>query len=773
VPHWGRILLGGLGCFLLAWAGLELAAKLGGPSLWLVDALLIFLVLHRSGRVLDGLLLAGGAGILLAYGVMARAFVAPALLVAVASLLHVVIGRFLLIRFAPAAARLETPAALVHVLLWCALLSPLAGALVMSGVALAGDGSLSLAQAFVSWWGASAVGTAILLPPLLALVHSPPVDLGLWRSRWREALLVLGLAVLVTVMGRHSNGFPLLLGLPVVLWTALRLDFRTTSLLSLVLGLGAIAATAARVWPFASQVQETIPLTQELQAYLLVIVVPALFASLYAREQRAADRARLTALEALQAVMDAVPSAIVTLTHGGKVGLWNRGAERIFGWRKAEVEGRDPPFVAPEHAPHDASLKARVLAGNEIQNQPAQRRERTGELRDLVINAAPQRDGEGAITGVIAVMEDVTDRRRLEASREHHRAQLAAILDAVADPIITIDEEGIVTSFSRAAEVVFGYAASEVIGNNVKMLMPEPYSSQHDAYLRRYRETGITHIIGTSRQVIARRKDDTTFPAEITISEAWLDGRRIFAGILRDLTAKPAAPATPAEAPTTGHEQAKFLSKITHDLRQPLHALSLMTGALERRAKDPGVREIADDLARLVRQLEGTFENIVDWTRIEGGQVGVASAVIQAGDVLAAVAQEFEPEAQRRNLSFRWIRSRATVQCDPALLRRILRQLLDNAIKYTPSGTVLLGARRSGSMLRFVVADSGIGIPPDQQDAIFTAYSQLDAGREVGGLGLGLAIAQRLAAHAGLTIGVRSTPGKGSQFWVDVPRSGG
>jgi PAS domain S-box-containing protein len=770
VAYWGRILLGGLGCFLLAWAGLVLAGKLGGPSLWLVDALLLFLVLDRSGRVLDGLLLAGGAGILLACLLVTRAFVAPALLVAVASLLHVAIGRFLLIRFAPAAPRLETPAALARLLLWCALLSPLAGALVMAGMALAGDGSLSMTHAFISWWGASAVGTAILLPSLLAQVHSAPMSRGGWRSRWGEALLVLGLAVLVGAMAWHSSGFPLLLGLTIVLWAALRLDFRTTSLLGLVLGLGTIIAAAVRVWPFSSQVQETTPLTQELQAYLLVIVVPALFASLYAQQQRAADRARLAALEALQAVVDAVPSAVMTLTQGGKVGLWNRGAERIFGWRKAEVEGRDPPFVAPEEAAHDASLKARVLAGNEIQNQPARRRERTGAPRDVMIAAAPQRNAEGAVTGIIAVMEDVTDRRRLESSREQNRAHLAAILDAVADPIITIDEDGSITSFSRAAEAVFGYSAPEVIGRNVTLLMPEPHGSQHDAYLRRYRETGVRHMIGTSREFAARRKDGTIFPAEITISEAWLDGHRIFAGIMRDLTAKPATAAM-ATAPAAP-DQTRFLSRITHDLRQPLHALSLMTGVLERRAKDPGTREIADDLSRLVRQVEGTFENIVDWTRIESGQVGAASAAIPAGDVLAAAAQEYEAEAARRKLCFRSVPSRAMVRCDPALLRRILRQLLDNAIKYTPSGTVLLGARRRGSLLRFVVADSGIGIPTDQQDAIFAEYSQLDAGREVGGLGLGLAIARRLAALAGLTVGVRSTPGKGSQFWVDVPLAG-
>ncbi|HEY3149018.1 MAG TPA: PAS domain S-box protein, partial [Dongiaceae bacterium] len=573
-------------------------------------------------------------------------------------------------------------------------------------------------------------------------------------------------------LARHPvAGFPLLLGLPLVLWAALRLDFRSTSLLCVLLALLPIGGAAFQLWPFYEELHNTLLPAHELQAYLLVIILPALFASLFTQEQRAGDRARHAALQALQAVMDAVPNAIMTVTLAGKVGLWSRGAERIFGWRKVEVEGRDPPFVAAEQAAHEASLRARVMAGNEIQNQPAQRRDRAGELRELVVNAVPQRDADGATTGIISVMEDVTDRRRLESSREEHRAHLAAILDAVAEPIITSDEQGNITSFSRAAEAVFGHAASDVIGRNLAMLMPEPYHSQHDAYLRRYRETGVTHIIGASRQVTARRKDGSTFPAEITISEAWLGGRRIFAGIVRDLTAKPAGAAVPAPTPPAERDQARFLSKITHDLRQPLHALSLMTGALERRVKDPGGREIVGDLSRLVRQVEGTFENIVEWTRIEGGQVGMASAVVPAGDILAALAQEFEAEAERRNLAFRCVASRAVIQCDPALLRRILRQLLDNAMKFTPSGAVLLGARRRGPTLRLIVADTGPGIPPDEQESIFTEYGQLDAGREAGGLGLGLAIARRLAALADLAIGVRSVLGKGSQFWIDVPLS--
>lgn len=774
MPEWDRILpgarvlLGGLGCFMLAWAGLALDARVGGLPLWLADALLVFLALGRSGAALAAILAAGAIGILAGHWTHGAA-AAFAIAHTGAAVAEAVIARWALGRFAPQASRLENAGSLVRLLLWAVVLPPVAGA-VLAGLGAIAAGTVELAvSAFANWWCGVALGNCVLLPPLLALDNRKLADPKLLHGRRGEAIAVLLLVVALTALALHpdSVSLPLFLGLPLVMWAGLRFDFRTTALICLTVVLISVVAAALGLWPLYWSAANA-GAVRTLQIYQLALVLPALFASLLTQEQRVTDAARLAAMQALRAVMDAVPAAIVTLTPSGKVGLWSRGAERIFGWRRDEVEGDDPPYLAPQNAAQAASLRQRVLAGNEIRNQSAERRNRAGEQRELVINALPQRDADGNITGIIAVMDDITDRRRLEESREEHRAQLAAIIDAVADPIITIDEDGIITSFSRAAEAVFGYAASEVMGRNVKLLMPEPERGRHDAYLRRYRETGARHIIGTSRRVAAQRKDGTTFAAEIVISEAWLDGRRIYAGIVRDLGAKTAPK---SEAPLADAQNARFLARITHDLRQPLHALSLMTAALERRVKDPDTGELVDDLSRIVRSIQGIFENVVEWTRIEGGQVGSVPGVVVAGDLFAALAQEFAPEAARRNIAFRWVGSRTSIACDPVLARRILKQLLDNAVTFTPHGKVLLGARRHGLMLRLIVADTGVGIPADQLDFVFEPYSQLDAGREAGGLGLGLAIARRLAALAGLTVGVRSMPGKGSQFWIDVPRA--
>lgn len=349
----------------------------------------------------------------------------------------------------------------------------------------------------------------------------------------------------------------------------------------------------------------------------------------------------------LRAAIDAAPAAIIAATLDGRVTLWSRGAQRIFGWRRDEVEGHPLPFP-PADAAHEAALRQRLAAGNEIRDQATQRTDRDGEVRNLILSAVAERDSSGTITGYISVMDDVTDRR----------------------------------------------------------------------------------------------------PAE---------------------PAPAANPEGPLDAASTRSADAKFLSLISHDLRQPIQALSLVTGALERRASDPAIRELVEHLAAVVRSTQSTFEAIVEWSKLEGGQIAAVPVPFTVGDVMASLAELFAEDAERRGLDLRCVRSSVEIRSDPSILRRILHHFLDNAMKFTPAGTVLLGARRHGRMLRVMVADSGIGIPPDQRAAVLAPFSQLDAGREAGGLGLGLANAGRLAALMSASVDFRSTPGKGSVFWIDVP----
>jgi signal transduction histidine kinase len=217
----------------------------------------------------------------------------------------------------------------------------------------------------------------------------------------------------------------------------------------------------------------------------------------------------------------------------------------------------------------------------------------------------------------------------------------------------------------------------------------------------------------------------------------------------------------------------RLLAKVSHDLRQPLHALSLLTGALERRVKEPGARDLVTDAGIMIRALQTTFDNLVDLGRLDEGSVQAQPILLTANDLLSPLAAECAHEAGKSNIIFRHVGSSAIIRTDPLLMQRLLRQLLSNALRFAARedgsrGKVLFGARRCGDRLRLMVADNGIGVPADQRAAIFEPFVQSDEGRAAGGLGLGLAIAERLARLLDVEIRLQSQPGKGSRFWVDV-----
>ena len=143
---------------------------------------------------------------------------------------------------------------------------------------------------------------------------------------------------------------------------------------------------------------------------------------------------------------------------------------------------------------------------------------------------------DGKVVQVRGILQDITERKRTERSLEESQARMAAIVKTAVDAIITIDGQGIVSSFNPAAEKIFGYSSEEIVGKNVSLLMPSPHREQHAQYLARFKSTGESHVLGVQREVLALRKDGSTFPIEIGVSEIQVHGNQMFVGILRDVS---------------------------------------------------------------------------------------------------------------------------------------------------------------------------------------------------------------------------------------------
>lgn len=217
--------------------------------------------------------------------------------------------------------------------------------------------------------------------------------------------------------------------------------------------------------------------------------------------------------------------------------------------------------------------------------------------------------------------------------------------------------------------------------------------------------------------------------------------------------------------------KSRFLAAASHDLRQPMHAFGLYLGVLDTLALPAKARALTGKLYQCMHGMEDLFRGLLDVSQLDAGAIHPRSAVFPIASMLQRLAVEFEPQAQAKGLALRVAPCSAWVRGDAALIERILRNLLSNAVRYTAKGKVLVGCRRGPERLRLAVYDTGVGIAPADQRRVFEEFLQLGNPQRdrSQGLGLGLSIVERLARLLGLPLALQSTPGRGSVFSVDLP----
>lgn len=244
--------------------------------------------------------------------------------------------------------------------------------------------------------------------------------------------------------------------------------------------------------------------------------------------------------------------------------------------------------------------------------------------------------------------------------------------------------------------------------------------------------------------------------------------------LIAELTAQTrAAESARAAAETANRAKSQFLAAASHDLRQPLHAMGLFAAALAARARDPEAKPLVASIHASVEALENLFAQLLDLSRLEAGALRPDRADVALDPLFERVAADFAPTAAAHGLALRVVATSGVVDSDPLLLERIVRNLVANALRYTRTGGVVLGARRRGGALRIDVVDTGVGIAAADRDRIFDEFVQVGAAaRHAGGrgMGLGLAIVRRLCALLGHPLDVVSRAGRGSRFSVTAPR---
>jgi PAS domain S-box-containing protein len=370
---------------------------------------------------------------------------------------------------------------------------------------------------------------------------------------------------------------------------------------------------------------------------------------------------------------------------------------------------------------------------------------------------------------LVITYTDITALKLAEQRLSEQAARLSAVLDNASDAIITINESGSIESFNGAAEKLFGYRSAEVLQRNVRMLMPEPYGSAHDHYLRRYLSSGVRHVIGSRRELEGLRRDGEVFPLEISINEMWLGNKRLFIGTLRDISERLAVERMKNE----------FISTVSHELRTPLTSIAGSLGLLaggatgELPAKTARLIAIAhNNSERLVRLIN----DLLDMEKIESGKMDFRFAPLSLAALTEQAIDANRGYAETLGVELRGIAAAgdSIVFADADRLMQVLTNLISNAVKFSPrNGAVTLEIFDHGDAVRLSVHDDGAGIPDEFRQQIFGKVAQADASdsRQRGGTGLGLNIAKRIVERHGGHIGFDSdTRGGGTTFWINLQK---
>ncbi|RJF87898.1 PAS domain S-box protein [Oleomonas cavernae] len=487
----------------------------------------------------------------------------------------------------------------------------------------------------------------------------------------------------------------------------------------------------------------------------------------------------------LKAVIDTAVDGIVIIDENGLIQLYNVACEKLFGYPAAETIGHNVRMLmpAPYRSEHDGYLHNYRTSG--VRKIIGIGREVMGQRKDGSTFPMELSVGEAVADGAklyVGIIRDISERKKAEEALRTSEETMRALINTAVDGVMIIDDQGLVRIYNPACQRLFGYTAEEVIGNNVRMLMPAPYRAEHDAYLDNYHNTGQRKIIGIGREVVGQRKDGTTFPMELSVGETFAEGEKLFVGIIRDITERIRAieaVTSARQAEEANRAKSNFLATMSHELRTPMNGILGMTGLLLDTPLSTEQRSYAEAVQNSGETLMTLLNNLLDLSKIEAGRFELYDRPFDPVDVLDGIAAIWETQAQRKGLDFfvsKDLRGIHQLVGDPDRLRQILVNLVSNAVKFTSAGFVALRVKRETGigpkvLLRFEIKDSGIGIDEEVQGRLFRKFEQADAAiaRTYGGSGLGLAICREIAGLMGGDIGVTSQAGRGSTFWATLP----
>ncbi|MCA9705499.1 MAG: PAS domain S-box protein [Myxococcales bacterium] len=470
-----------------------------------------------------------------------------------------------------------------------------------------------------------------------------------------------------------------------------------------------------------------------------------------------------------EALSEATRGIVVVMDDQGRITHANEFLAELAGVASPDaLLGRDwfQTFIPPRDHERIRSVFQQALAGEPVYRNRNPVIDAAGREHDIEWSARRLFDGDGQVLGLLSVGIDVSETRSVERQLERQQARLASVIEGTMDAFIFIDRRAHIVAFNPAAERIFGYAAAEVLGQKVNMLMPDPYRREHDGYIERYERTSRPRAIGRIRVVQGQRRSGEVFPIELSITKVGVDDEARYAAFLRDISEK-----VKLRERVLEHERLVAIgttsAKFAHEVGNPLNGMLMNLQLIRRRiAKQVPVEQ----LQPLVERVEGEVRRLAGLLDEFRGMSRRQSFVFVAAQLRELVEQFIEGHrehfrAHGVRLEASWDDELPDVHVDREKITQVLLNLVKNAAEAMGEGGGVVSLRVRAQELGVIldVTDTGGGVP-DGVD-VFEPFVTTKAL----GTGLGLPVVRQIVAGHGGELTYDSRPGVGTTFHVWLP----
>ncbi len=480
-------------------------------------------------------------------------------------------------------------------------------------------------------------------------------------------------------------------------------------------------------------------------------------------------------------LLDSSPDAMVILNREGLIWRANPEMCRMFSYELAEFLGHSIELVMPIRFRRAFQRRLKRYFKNPIRQKMGQGLEVAGLHRNqsefpIAISISPL-NIDDEIMAVCAV-RDLTDRYQQELILREREARFRNLMEAAPDGIILSDSTGKILQLNPQICNIFKYDAKEMLGMNVRDLMPEKYRPIQDALLRRFLRDPKRIEMGRNHHLNGLCKNGEVFPLELNVSPIIEENETLVVSCLRDITERRdrenQLKIAQQAAESANQAKSEFLSHMSHELRTPLNGILGYTQILKQDTTLTAEQQSGlESIMNCGEHLLSLINDVLDLSKIEAGHEELNLAPTDLHLLINEVTDILRPRTRDKGLKFT-VKIKPEVPIgvitDAAKVRQILVNLLSNAIKFTSEGEVTLSVKqKKDGLYQFRVCDTGIGMNSDELNIIFDPFRQVEAGKAAGGTGLGLSICKHLSEMLGGSLLARSTKDQGSRFDLRIP----